>query len=100
MSAKKWITIGSVKSGHSFMWRNWGVPCGLLMHWRGNTHRFQPMQFLDWPELVAAVRIRLALARLELVALASVVSADRLVRGAVELIALVMRMKRNPKREN
>jgi hypothetical protein len=93
MNCARWITIGFVKSPHAFMWFNWGVPFGLLMQWRGRMTVFQPMQFLSWRDLFDAILIRLALANLQLIALASVIGADRLARGGVELIALVKRLR-------
>jgi fatty acid desaturase len=94
MIATKWIQIGSVKGDHSFMCLNWGVAFGLQMRWRGGIKRFQSFDFFGWPDLLAAIRVRLAIARLELVAIASAVNASRLVRGVVDLVVLVMRRKR------
>ena len=67
--------------------RNCGFPDGYLVDWRGRVAWCQPAEFLSFRGVMAAVRRRLAIAGLELEALASRTPH----REHVELMALVRR---------
>ena len=67
---KRWVCIGVVKADWFFKEGGWGCPGGWLITWRGRQDWCQPWQFLKWDELVWAVRRRLEIAKLKLVALA------------------------------
>lgn len=72
------------------MVRNWGVPNGLAMLWRGRVDWCQPREFIRWEHLIWAVRRRCELAKLEAVATACEAQKD--FYGGFELRVLVRRI--------
>nr|WP_294577567.1 hypothetical protein [uncultured Rhodopila sp.] len=70
-SRTRWVCIGRARGGWYVLMGNCGFPGGVLMSWQGRVGTFQPMEFLTWGDLWAAIRMRLAMARLEAVAIAS-----------------------------
>ena len=68
----RWIVIGALKANVALYGRQFGGGRrGWWLNWRGREYLFQPSEFLEIEDVAAAVRRRLALARLELLALAS-----------------------------
>lgn len=86
---QRWITIGRVERKFVVL-GNCGFPDGLSMRWRGRTAWCQPCEFTRWPQLLSAVRTRLRIAGLEMIALASVVPAAGFL-GECELKVLIQR---------
>lgn len=68
MTATRTIIIGRVLTPYYVRARHCGFPGGYLIFWRGKKDFSQPTEFLTWEELLAAIRHRLALAGLVLVA--------------------------------
>jgi hypothetical protein len=87
----RWITIGTVRE-RFVIFCGWGSPNGWEIGWRGRVSWCQPYNFLSWNDLAWAVRRRVELAGLKLVALASAVEKD--CTGRTVLRALV---RRNPR---
>src|SRR4051812_19705924 len=79
----RWVTIGPVWH-HSVMYQNWGIPNAIELNWRGRPHTF-----LEWDHLFWAVRRRIELNGLQLVAVAS--SVEKNLYGQPSLLALVRR---------
>lgn len=79
----RWVTVGSVWH-HSVMFQNWGVPNAIELNWLGRPHTF-----LEWDHLFWAVRRRIELNGLQLVAVAS--SVQKNLYGQPSLLALVAR---------
>lgn len=69
--ATRWICIGSVKQNHFVCVGGAGYPGGFWLNWRGRVSWCQPNEFLTWEGLMAAIRHRLGLAGLEMVAISS-----------------------------
>lgn len=86
----RWIIIGTVRTRYVVA-QGWGSPNGVEIGWRGHVSWCQPYTFLCWDDLFWAVRRRVELAGLGLVAVASDVKLD--CTGHVVLRALV---RRNP----
>lgn len=98
----RWITIGTVSQRYIFDRGRGGK--GLEIDWRGRCDWCQPFSFFRWDDLFWAVRRRLELAGLGMVAIASSTKRDC---GQVILLALVcrhpvakQRWKRGPSSRN
>lgn len=89
MQRSRWITVGTVQLDWYVIERNWGIPHGLYMNWRGRVSWCQPFEFRDWDQLIPCVVRRLRIAGLEAMALAC--SLDRNCPGEIPLLALVRR---------
>ena len=92
----RWLTIGTVKLDHYVTMANCGFPRGLRLNWVHRADWCQPWQFLNWEDLQGAVRRRLNLAGLELVAMASRVQRRY---GEIVLRVLVVRWRRRKLRK-
>ena len=66
----RWITLGTVRSKYVRI-RNWGVPNGLQMDWKGRVAWCQPTEFLNWSHLIEILRNRFNCSHLQMVGLAS-----------------------------
>ncbi len=71
MKRSRWICIGKIFDRHFVRIVNCGFPGGFFMDWRGRVDWCQPFEFITFGQLVRHVRMRLKMARLELVAIAS-----------------------------
>jgi hypothetical protein len=71
-TVSRWIKIATVQRKFVVI-RNWGVPGGLRVHWQGRGHVFQCTEFVNWGDLLPFIESRLRIAKLEMVALASVI---------------------------
>lgn len=68
MKRSRTITIGMARTPWFVRIGNCGFPGGFYMHWRGRVHTvFQQSEFVDWRDVVTAIRSRLRMARLLLV---------------------------------
>lgn len=63
----RWIVIGHLRRGFVVFNGIWGVPAAWTIAWRGRPIWCAPCEFLKVPHVESAVRIRLAIAGLELV---------------------------------
>lgn len=94
MTAERWIKIGTVFTG-SWPYRLYlsgtGRYAECQMTWRGRRSILQPWEFAEWNYFWAAVRHRLAMARMELALQLPVFEREE--RGAAGLWVFVRRMK-------
>jgi hypothetical protein len=63
----RWVTIGTVREKF-ITFRNWGVPDGVAIHWRGTSRE---QEFFRWEHLFSLLQERTKLSGLVLVAIAS-----------------------------
>jgi len=85
----RWITIGRIEVGRYIKRVNCGFPGGMRMYWHGRIRFAQSFDFLNWAELLTAVRHRVRQARLEPVAIAC--AAPRTLYGDILLLVEVRR---------
>jgi hypothetical protein len=63
----RWVKVGTVREKF-ITFRNWGVPNGVQIHWRGGN---RSQEFFRWEHLFSLLNERTNLSRLRLVAIAS-----------------------------
>lgn len=63
---QRWIVIGEAERCFVRI-RNWGVPNGFRMYWRGKVDWCQPFEFDSWTWVRSAIKVRLEMAGLRLV---------------------------------
>jgi hypothetical protein len=83
LGRERWLNVGTFWE-HSTLIRNWGVPNAITLNCRG-----RGFTFLNWDHLFWAVRGRLSLSQLRLVAVAC--SIERNPYGHPELFVLMAR---------
>jgi len=86
----RWVEVGTVKEKF-IHYRNWGVPHGVEIYWRG-TNRAQ--EFFRWEHLFSLLQERTNLSGLRLVAIAS--DAKRNLYGRATLRVLFERRPARP----